>query len=97
MGFEDIFQERFNKYAENALRIGIRGGFVEGCTVGIASSLIYVSEAVLFYVCATLVSNGTYSYSQTVQVFDLLAFTISFSSQLMASSTSLYLGGADGI
>ena len=97
MGFENIFQERFNKYTKNALRIGIRGGFVEGCTYGIASSLIYLSEAVLFYVSATLVSNGTYSYLQMIQVFNLLAFTISISSQLLASSTPIYLVGADGI
>jgi ATP-binding cassette subfamily B (MDR/TAP) protein 1 len=97
MGFENVFQERFNKLAENALRIGIRGGFVEGCTNGIASSLIYLSEAVLFYVGATLVSNGTYSYLQTVQVLNLLAFTITISSQPMASSTSLDLVDADGI
>ena len=97
MGFENIFQERFNKYAENALRIGIRCGFVEGCTYGVASSVIYLSEAVLFYVSAHLVSNGTYSYLQMVQVCNLLAFTVSISSQLMASSASLYLVDADGI
>ena len=95
MGFENIFQERFNKYTKIALRIGTRGGFVEGCTYGIASSLIYLSEAVLFYVSATLVSNGTYSYLQMIQVFNLLAFTISISSQLLASSMSFYLVGAD--
>jgi ATP-binding cassette subfamily B (MDR/TAP) protein 1 len=97
MGFENVFQERFNKYADNALRIYLWGGFVEGCTNGIASSLIYLSEAVLFYVSANLVSNGTYSYSQMVPVFELLAFTVIISSQLMASSSSLYLVSADGI
>ena len=97
MGFENVFQERFDKSTENALLIGVRGGFVEGCTHGIASCLIYLSEAALFYVSATLVSNGTYSYLQMVQVFDLLAFTIGISSQLMASSTYLDLVDVDEI
>jgi ATP-binding cassette subfamily B (MDR/TAP) protein 1 len=97
MGFENHFRERFNESAENALRIGVRGGFVEGCTYGVASSLIYLSEAVLFYAGAILVSKGTYSYLQMVQVFNLVAFTVSISSQLMVFSTSLYLVDGDGI
>ena len=97
MGFENHFRERFNESAENALRIGVRGGFVEGCTYGVASALIYLSEAVLFYAGAILVSKGTYSYLQMVQVFNLVAFTVSISSQLMVFSTSLYLVDGDGI
>jgi ATP-binding cassette subfamily B (MDR/TAP) protein 1 len=97
MGFENVFQERFNKSAENALRVGIRGGFLEGCTYGITSSLIYFSEAALVYAGATLLSNGTYSYLQMVQVFDLLAFIASISLRIMAFSTSLDLVDADGI
>lgn len=97
MGFENHFRERFNESAENALRVGVRGGFVEGCTHGVASSLIYLSEAVLFYAGAMLVSKGTYSYMQMVQVFNLVAFTVSISSQLITFSTSLYLVDGVGI
>ena len=88
MGFESVFSERFNKSAENALRTGVRGAFVEGCTYGVASSLIYLSEALLFYVGAVLVSQGTYSYLQMVQVLNLVVFTVSIGSQLMSFSTS---------
>ena len=87
MGFESVFQERFNESAEHALYTGVRGAFVEGCTHGIASSLIYLSEAVLFYAGAILVSNGTYSYLQMVQVLNLVVFTVSIGSQLMSFST----------
>ncbi|KAI9448648.1 P-loop containing nucleoside triphosphate hydrolase protein [Russula earlei] len=84
MGFESVFRERFNESAENAMRTGVRGAFVEGCTYGVASSLIYLSEALLFYAGAVLVSKGTYSYLQMVQVLNLVVFTVSIGSQLMA-------------
>ena len=89
MGFESVFHERFNESTENALRTGIRGAFVEGCTYGVASSLIYLSEALLFYAGAIFVSRGTYTYLQMVQVLNLVVFTVSIGSQLMAFSTSL--------
>lgn len=87
MGFEGVFRERFNESAEHALYTGVRGAFVEGCTYGVASSLIYLSEALLFYVGAVLVSRGTYTYLQMVQVLNLVVFTVSIGSQLMAFST----------
>jgi len=96
MGFESVFQERFNESTENALRTGIRGAFVEGCTYGVASSLIYFSEALLFYAGAIFVSQGTYTYLQMVQVLNLVVFTVSIGSQLMAFSTFLYLVDVDG-
>jgi ATP-binding cassette, subfamily B (MDR/TAP), member 1 len=97
MGFESVFQERFNESTEDALRIGIRGAFVEGCTYGIASSLIYLSEALLFYAGAVLVAQGTYTYLRLVQVLNLVVFTVSIGSQLMSFSTFLFLVNADGI
>ncbi|KAI0298345.1 P-loop containing nucleoside triphosphate hydrolase protein [Multifurca ochricompacta] len=84
MGFESVFLERFNESAKNALHTGVRGAFVEGCTYGVASSLIYLSEALLFYAGAVLVSQGTYTYLQMVQVLNLVVFTVSIGSQLMA-------------
>ncbi|KAI0043061.1 P-loop containing nucleoside triphosphate hydrolase protein [Auriscalpium vulgare] len=84
MGFEHVFRERFEDSVEAALDTGVRGAFVEGCTYGVASSLIYLSEALLFYVGAVLVAHGTYSYLQMVQVLNLVVFTVSIGSQLMA-------------
>ena len=89
MGFESVFRERFNESAEHALYTGVRGAFVEGCTYGVASSLIYLSEAVLFYAGAVLVAQGTYTYLQMVQVLNLVVFTVSIGSQLMAFSKLL--------
>ncbi|THH19333.1 hypothetical protein EW146_g1804 [Bondarzewia mesenterica] len=84
MGFERIFLERFEESVDSALSTGVRGAFVEGCTYGVASSLIYLAEALLFYVGAILIAKGTYNYLQMVQVLNLVVFTVSIGSQLMA-------------
>ena len=86
MNFEAIFQAQFDKAADLALSTGVRGAFVEGCTYGVASALIYLAEALLFYVGAVLIARGTYSYLQMVEVLNLVVFTVTIGSQLMAFS-----------
>ncbi|KAH9934166.1 P-loop containing nucleoside triphosphate hydrolase protein [Fomitopsis serialis] len=83
MGFESAFQSKFDQSVDSALSSGMRGAFVEGCTYGVASALIYLAEALLFYVGAVLIARGTYSYLQMVQVLNLVVFTVSIGSQLM--------------
>lgn len=87
MAFERFFEQSFEKSVQNAHAAGIKGAFVEGCTHGVASSLIYLSEAVLFYVGAIFIARGTYSYTQMVEVLNLIVFTVSLGSQLMGFST----------
>jgi hypothetical protein len=89
MAFEGTFQRQFSKSVSIALSTGVRGAFVEGCTYGIASALIYLAEALLFYVGAVLISKGTYSYLQMVEVLNLIIFSVTIGSQLMVFSTSL--------
>jgi ATP-binding cassette subfamily B (MDR/TAP) protein 1 len=84
MGFERVFQAQFDEAAERALGTGVRGAFVEGCTYGVASALIYLAEALLFYVGAVLIARGTYSYLQMIQVLNLVVFSVTIGSQLMA-------------
>jgi ATP-binding cassette subfamily B (MDR/TAP) protein 1 len=86
MGFEGVFQKQFDSASDRALSTGVKGAFVEGCTYGVASGLIYLAEALLFYVGAVLVARGTYSYLQMVQVMNLVVFTVTIGSQLMAFS-----------
>ncbi|KAH9060297.1 hypothetical protein EDB87DRAFT_1778590 [Lactarius vividus] len=74
MGFEGVFRERFNDSTEHALHMGVRGAFVEGCAYDVA---------LLFYPGMVLVSQGTYTY---LQVLNLVGFTVSIGSQLMAFS-----------
>ncbi|KAF7976914.1 hypothetical protein HWV62_5310 [Athelia sp. TMB] len=84
MAFEHVFAQAFEKAADEALRVGRRGAWVEGCTYGLASALIYLAEALLFYVGAILIARGTYTYLQMVQVLNLVVFTVTIGSQLMA-------------
>jgi ATP-binding cassette subfamily B (MDR/TAP) protein 1 len=89
MSFETVFQAQFTKYAEEARSAGVKGALVEGCTYGVASGLIYLAEAILFFVGAVLVSKGTYTYLQLVQVLNLVVFTVTIGSQLMAFTSRI--------
>ncbi|KAF8064828.1 P-loop containing nucleoside triphosphate hydrolase protein [Lyophyllum atratum] len=84
VGFGGVFRGRFERKAEEALVMGVRGAFVEGCTYGVASGLIYLAEALLFYVGAVLIVKGRYDYLQMVEVLNLVVFTVTIGSQLMA-------------
>ncbi|PPQ75830.1 hypothetical protein CVT24_000698, partial [Panaeolus cyanescens] len=84
MKLDGIYEAQFERAAKRALRTGVRGAFVEGCTYGVASGLIYFAEALLFYIGAVLIVNGRYSYLQMVEVLNLVVFTVTIGSQLMA-------------
>ncbi|KAH7906382.1 P-loop containing nucleoside triphosphate hydrolase protein [Hygrophoropsis aurantiaca] len=84
MSLEPVLQSQFDKAAARCLSTGVRGAFVEGCTYGVASALIYLAEALLFYVGAVLMAHGTYTYLQMVQTLNLVVFTVTIGSQLMA-------------
>ena len=89
MAFERFFEQSFENSVQNAHTAGIKGAFVEGCTHSVASSLIYFSIAVLFYVGAIFIARGTYSYTQMVEVLNLIVFTVSLGSQLMGFSSCI--------
>ncbi|THU82839.1 P-loop containing nucleoside triphosphate hydrolase protein, partial [Dendrothele bispora CBS 962.96] len=84
LGLTNFFHQRFNSLTDNALEVGVKGAFVEGCTFGVASGLIYLAEALLFYVGALFISSGRYNYLQMVQVLNLVVFSVTIGSQLMA-------------
>lgn len=89
MAFESVFQRQFDVAAARALRTGVRGAFVEGYSFGVANALIYLAEALLFYVGAILIAKGTYTYLQMVETLNLIVFSVSIGSQLMAFSASI--------
>ena len=91
MAFERIFQAQFDSSVNKALITGVKGAFVEGCTYGVASGLIYLAEALLFYVGAVLIARGLYTYLQMVEVLNLVVFSVTIGSQLMAFSTFFIL------
>ncbi|KAG7449558.1 P-loop containing nucleoside triphosphate hydrolase protein [Guyanagaster necrorhizus] len=84
MAFESVFRRSFDNAAERALSTGVKGAFVEGCTHGVASGLIYLAEALLFYVGAVLIVKDIYTYLQMLEVLNMVVFTVSIGSQLMA-------------
>ncbi|KAJ8469667.1 hypothetical protein ONZ45_g16819 [Pleurotus djamor] len=84
MSLDGLYKREFDAATERALTTGVRGAFVEGCTYGVSSGLIYLAEALLFYVGAVLIASGTYSYLQMVQTLNLVVFSVTIGSQLMA-------------
>jgi ATP-binding cassette, subfamily B (MDR/TAP), member 1 len=87
MGFEKAFRTQFDNSTDRALSAGVKGAFVTGASYGLASGLIYLAEGLLFYVGAILLARGRYSYIQMVEVLNLIVFTVTIGSQLMAFST----------
>ncbi|KAH8112831.1 P-loop containing nucleoside triphosphate hydrolase protein [Phellopilus nigrolimitatus] len=83
MSFEAVFREQFESSVSRAYATGVKGAFIEGCSFGVANGLIYLAEALLFFVGAVLVANGTYTYLQMVEVLNLVVFTVTIGSQLM--------------
>jgi len=88
MGLENVFRTQFLKASDQALKTGSRGAVVEGFSYGLADALIYLAEALLFWVGAVLVVRGTYTYLQMVEVLNLVIFTVNTASQFMSFSES---------
>ena len=87
MSLEGVFKSHFNDALSTAFKAGVRGAFVDGCTFGVANAVIYLSEALLFFVGALFMANGIYSYAQMLQVLNLVVFTVTIASQLLAFGT----------
>ncbi|KAG8895937.1 hypothetical protein FRB99_000257 [Tulasnella sp. 403] len=84
MALEEVFSTQYEHALQDALRAGVQGAMVAGTGYGVANALVYVAEAVLFYVGAVMLSKGTYSYLQLLEVLNLVVFTVSIASQMMA-------------
>lgn len=67
--FEGILKAQFDTSVNKTLTTGIKDTFVEGCTYGVVSGLIYSVESLLFFIGAVLISHGLYTYLQMVEEF----------------------------
>ncbi|KAG8877670.1 hypothetical protein FRB97_003197 [Tulasnella sp. 331] len=83
MALEEVFCQLFDEAADGALEAGVHGAFVAGGGYGVANGLVYLAQAVIFYVGAVMLSNGTYSYLKMLTVLNLVVFTMSIAAQLM--------------
>ena len=79
-----VLRSQFDKASSACLSTGSHGAFVKGCTYNVTSALIHLAKALLFYVGAVLVANGTFTYLRMIQVLNLIAFTVTLDSQLVA-------------
>ncbi|KAH7878546.1 uncharacterized protein C8R40DRAFT_1066984 [Lentinula edodes] len=68
-GLTPVFQQCLDLSLDCAMSVGVKGTMVKGSTYRVASGLIYVAEALLFYM---------------VEVLNLVVFTVTISSQLVA-------------
>ena len=62
MAFQGNFKDQFDTSVNKALTTGVKGTFIEGCTYTVESGLIYLAEALLFYIGALLIARGLYTY-----------------------------------
>lgn len=92
MALEAVFRRQFDDAVSSALQTGVQGAFVAGLGFGVSNALIYLSQALLFYVGAVFMSKGTYSYLRLLEVLNLVTFTVVLGAQLMAfGESSVYL------
>ncbi|OAX32732.1 hypothetical protein K503DRAFT_804984 [Rhizopogon vinicolor AM-OR11-026] len=84
MPLEPILQAQFDKLSLHCLSTRVRAAFIEGRSCAVAGALIYLAKALHFYIGAVLVAKGAYTYLQMYQVLNLVVFTVSIGSQLMA-------------
>jgi ATP-binding cassette subfamily B (MDR/TAP) protein 1 len=83
MALESVFEKHFLESLKQARRTCLRGSVLSGVSFGLANALVYLAEALVFFVGAALMARGTYSYLQLVEVIDLILFTVNLGSQMM--------------
>ena len=83
MALENVFSKHFKDSLDNARTTSIHGAFAAGSSYGLSQALIYLTQALLFWVGAKFIANGTYTYLCLMEVLNLLIFSVSISGQLM--------------
>ncbi|CED83054.1 Multidrug/pheromone exporter, ABC superfamily [Phaffia rhodozyma] len=84
MSLESIFIEKFNIALENAYTTGLKGAWIQGVGNGLMNGLVYFVEALLFYVIAVFMCDGSYTYATALRVFSLVVFSLTFGAQMLS-------------
>ena len=88
MALEPVFAAQFHDAAVITERDAIRVAPLSGFGFGLGEGLTYLSEALIFYVGAVFIVQGSYDFKKMVVVFNLFIFAVTF-----AAGTMAYLPG----
>ncbi|GAA6054523.1 hypothetical protein JCM3770_005828 [Rhodotorula araucariae] len=83
MSIQSVFARTFEDTALKAQAGGIKAAPFTGAGFASVSTLTYLTEALILYVGALLVTSGRYTFSKMLQVFSIIIFTVTFASALM--------------
>ncbi|PWN45997.1 P-loop containing nucleoside triphosphate hydrolase protein [Ceraceosorus guamensis] len=84
MALEPVFRANFVDAVKEAEQCALRAAPVSGFGFGLAEALTYLSEALMYFVSAVLVSRGIYDLERMMIVFNLIIFAVTFAGQSMA-------------
>ncbi|BGP41853.1 ATP-dependent permease [Rhodotorula kratochvilovae] len=83
MSIQSVFATTFEATALKAQSGGIKAAPFTGAGFASVFTLTYLTEALMLYVGAILVTSGRYTFSKMLQVFSIIIFTVTFASALM--------------
>ncbi|KAK4705248.1 ATP-binding cassette, subfamily B (MDR/TAP), member 1, partial [Phenoliferia sp. Uapishka_3] len=84
MAIEKVFATTFEEAVQETYVGGRKAATFSAFGYALGNSLTYIAEALMFYVGAVLCTSGKYTFSKMIEVFTLILFSITFSSQIMA-------------
>ncbi|KAL8290518.1 hypothetical protein RQP46_002776 [Phenoliferia psychrophenolica] len=85
MSIEKVFATKFERAVQETYAGAIKAAPFSGFGFALGGSLTYFAEALMFYVGALLIISGRYTFGKMVEVFTLIMFSITFSSQIMTT------------
>lgn len=83
MALEDCFRERFAREATECRSSGFHSALVVSIAQATNAGLPLCAQALLLFVAATFIGNGTMTYPASLQVLTLVLFSLTFSSQML--------------
>ncbi|GAA5907604.1 hypothetical protein JCM8208_000015 [Rhodotorula glutinis] len=83
MSIQTVFANTFEESARTAMAGGVKAAPFTAAGFASVNTLTYLTEALMLYVGAILVTSGRYTFSKMLQVFAIIIFTVTFSSGLM--------------
>ncbi|GJN92850.1 hypothetical protein Rhopal_005888-T1 [Rhodotorula paludigena] len=83
MSIQSVFAQTYEQTAITARAGGIKAAPFIASGFASTYTLTYLTEALMLYVGALLVTSGRYTFSKMLQVFSIIIFTVTFASALM--------------